>query len=101
MVRVPTSGAILDRIKADTRSVDLGVSNLAVTTVRFQTAPPLKKATIKRETTGEWFVSFESETDNCKLPEKPDVNSVDTSNSVGIDLCILNYIHTSDGKTVD
>ncbi|MFT4930519.1 MAG: IS605 OrfB family transposase [Natronomonas sp.] len=29
------------------------------------------------------------------------VDSLDASNSVGIDLGILNYIHTSDGKTVD
>jgi putative transposase len=35
------------------------------------------------------------------LPEKPGVDSLDTSNSVGIDLGILNYICTSDGKTVD
>ena len=29
------------------------------------------------------------------------LNSLDASNSVGIDLGILNYVHTSDGKTVD
>jgi putative transposase len=29
------------------------------------------------------------------------VDSLDTYKSVGIDLGILNYIHTSDGKTVD
>jgi putative transposase len=29
------------------------------------------------------------------------VDSLDTNNSVGIDLGILTYIHTSDGKTVD
>jgi putative transposase len=35
------------------------------------------------------------------LPEKSDVNSLNTSNSVGVDLGILNYVHTSDGATVD
>jgi len=61
----------------------------------------IKEVSIKKETTGEWFVSFALETDETDLPEKPDVDSLDASNSVGIDLGILNYIHTSDGKTVD
>ena len=61
----------------------------------------IKEVTIKNETTGEWFVSFGLETDEADLPEKPDVDSLDASNSVGIDLGILNYIHTSDGIAVD
>ncbi len=44
---------------------------------------------------------FGLETDGTDLPEKPNVDSLDTSNIVGIDLGIQNYIHTSDGKTVD
>jgi putative transposase len=60
----------------------------------------IKEVTVKKETTGEWFVSFGLETDDTDLPAKPDVDSLDESNSVGIDLGILN-IHTSDGKTVD
>jgi len=40
------------------------------------------------------------ETDE-EVPEKPDVDSLDASNSVGIDLGIRSYIHTSDGKTVE
>jgi len=61
----------------------------------------IKEATFKKERTGEWFVTFSLETDEEHVPEKPDVDSLDTSNSVGINLGILNYIHTSDGKTVD
>lgn len=34
------------------------------------------------------------------LPAKPDVDSLDASNSVGVNLGILNYIHTSDGLSV-
>ena len=60
----------------------------------------IKEVTFKKETTGEWFVSFGLETDDANLPEKPPVDSLDASNSVGIDLGIQNYIHTSDGKTV-
>ena len=61
----------------------------------------IKEVTFKKERTGEWFVSFRLETDDADLPEKLDVNSLDASNSVGIDLGIQNYIHTSDGKTVE
>jgi len=61
----------------------------------------IKEVTVKQETTGDWFVSFGFEIDETDLPEKPDVETLDTSNSIGIDLGILNYIHTSDGKTVD
>lgn len=61
----------------------------------------IKEVTVKKETTGDWFVSFGLETDAADLPEKPELDSLDTSNSVGIDLGVLNYIHTSDGKSVD
>jgi putative transposase len=61
----------------------------------------IKEVTVKKERTGDWFVSFGLETDDEQIPEKPDVDLLDTTNSVGIDLGIQNYIHTSDGKTVD
>jgi len=61
----------------------------------------IKEITVKKETTGEWFVSFGLETNEAHLREKPDVDKLDTSNSVGVDLGILNYIHTSDGDSVD
>ena len=61
----------------------------------------IKEVTIKEEATGEWFVSFGLETDEADLPENPGVDSLDARNSVGIDLGILNYIHTSDGIAVD
>ena len=61
----------------------------------------IKEVTLKKERTGEWFVSFSLETDDEHVPEKPPLDTLDASNSVGIDLGILNYIHTSDGKTVD
>ena len=61
----------------------------------------IKEVTVKKEVTGEWFVSFSLETDDEHVPEKPALDTLDASNSVGIDLGILNYIHTSDGRTVD
>nr|WP_241964422.1 helix-turn-helix domain-containing protein [Halorubrum sp. 48-1-W] len=51
----------------------------------------IKEVTVKQETTSEWFVSFGLETDTADLPEKPEVETLDTSNSIGIDLGIVNY----------
>ncbi len=61
----------------------------------------IKEVTLKKEVTGEWFVSFSLETDDEHVRTKPELDSLDASNSVGVDLGILNYIHTSDGKAVE
>ncbi|WP_136603474.1 RNA-guided endonuclease InsQ/TnpB family protein [Salinigranum halophilum] len=86
------------------RHATLELSKVGDIRIRYHREIPdeadIKEVTIKKETTGEWFVSFGLETDDDELPEKPNVDSLNTSNSVGIDLGILNYIHTSDGKTV-
>ena len=87
------------------RRATLWLSKIGNIPIRYHRPLPdnadIKEVTVKKETTGEWFVSFGLETDNADLPEKPDVDSLDTTNSVGIDLGIQNYIHTSDGTTVD
>ncbi|GAB3701725.1 RNA-guided endonuclease InsQ/TnpB family protein [Halorubrum pallidum] len=87
------------------RRATLWLSKIGDIKLRYHREIPdeaaIKEVTVKKETTGDWFVSFGLETDDADLPEKPDVDSLDTSNSVGIDLGILNYIHTSDGKAVD
>ena len=87
------------------RRATLWLSKIGDIKLRYHRETPdradIKEVTIKKETTGEWFVSFGLETDDADLPEKPDVDSLNVSNSVGIDLGIQNYIHTSDGKTVD
>ena len=87
------------------RRATLWLSKIGDIKIRYHREIPdeasIKEVTIKKETTGDWFVSFGLETDDADLPEKPDVGSLNTSNSVGVDLGILNYIHTSDGGTVD
>ncbi|MES3160438.1 MAG: transposase [Halorubrum sp.] len=87
------------------RNATLWLSKIGDIKLRYHRDIPeeaeIKEVTVKKETTGDWFVSFGLETDDADLPEKPDVDSLDASNSVGIDLGILNYIRTSDGKTVD
>ncbi|SNR75551.1 Probable transposase, partial [Halorubrum ezzemoulense] len=57
--------------------------------------------TLKKETTGEWYVTFGLEVEDTTLPEKPAVDDVDAEDCVGLDLGIQNYIYTSDGNSVD
>ena len=87
------------------RNATLWLSKIGEIPIRYHREIPsqadIKEVSIKKETTGDWFVSFRLETDDADLPEKPDLDSLDTSNSVGIDLGICNYIHTSDGTAVD
>jgi len=60
----------------------------------------IKEVTIKHESTGEWYVSFALDVDDEHLPEKTSVDELDAADCVGVDLGILNYIHTSDGLSV-
>ena len=87
------------------RRATLWLSKIGDIKIRYHRNIPdeadIKEVTVKKETTGDWFVSFGLETDDADLPEKPALGELDSSNSVGIDLGILNYVHTSDGKTVD
>ncbi len=99
------SGFDLDEKRGHDKYAYVRFSKIEWVKIRYSRPIPdhatIKEATFKKETTGEWFVSFGLETDDADLPEKPTVDSLNTSNSVGIDLGIRNYIHTSDGKTVD
>jgi len=87
------------------RTATLWLSKIGDVRIRYHRDIPdeadIKEVTVKKETTDEWFVSFGLETEGEYLPEKPGVDSLDTSNSIGIDLGILNYIHTTDGLSVD
>ncbi|MFD1589355.1 RNA-guided endonuclease InsQ/TnpB family protein [Halorientalis brevis] len=60
----------------------------------------IKEVTVKHESTGDWFVSFALEIDDDHLPEKPAIDELEADDCVGVDLGILNYIHTSDGLSV-
>ncbi|ELZ96942.1 IS1341-type transposase [Haloferax mucosum ATCC BAA-1512] len=99
------SGFDLDEKRGCDRFAYVRFSKIGWVKIRYSRPIPdratIKEATFKKETTGEWFVTLSLETEDADVPEKPDVDSLNASNSVGIDLGILNYIHTSDGKTVD
>ncbi len=99
------SGLDLDEKRGRDRFANVRFSKIGWVKIRYHRPIPdratIKEVTFKKETIGEWFVSFGLKTDDANLSEKPDVNTLDASNSVGIDLGILNYIHTSDGEIVD
>ncbi len=99
------SGFDLDEKRGHDKYAYVRFSKIGWVKIRYSRPIPdnatIKEVTFKKETTGEWFVSFGLETNDADLPEEPNVDTLDTSNSVGIDLGILNYIHTSNGKTVD
>ena len=99
------SGFDLDEKRGRDRFAYIRFSKIGWVKIRYHRPIPdhatIKEVSIKKETTGKWFVSFGLETDDADLPEKPDVDSLDASNSVGIDLGIQNDIHTPDGTTVD
>ena len=99
------SGFDLDEKRGHDKYAYVRFSKVGWVKIRYSRPIPdhasIKEVTFKKERTGEWFISFGLETDGEHVPEKPDVDSLNTTNSVGIDLGILNYIHTSDGKNVD
>ena len=85
------------------RRATLWLSKIGDIKIRYHRPIPdeasIKEVTIKKETTGEWFVSFALEIAETDVPEKPALDSLDTTNSVGIDLGILNYICSVDRQT--
>jgi len=87
------------------RAATLWLSKIGDIPIRYHRPIPdnadIKEVTLKKETTGEWYVTFGLEVEDATLPEKPDVDDVDVEDCVGLDLGIQNYIYTSDGDSVD
>jgi len=87
------------------RTATLWLSKIGDIHIRYHHPIPdnatIKEVTLKKETTGEWYVTFDLEVEDATLPEKPDVDDVDVEDCVGLDLGIQNYISTSDGDSVD
>jgi putative transposase len=87
------------------RTATLWLSKIGDIPIRYHRPIPgnatIKEVTLKKETTGEWYVTFGLEVEDTALPEKPDVDDLDVEDCVGVDLGITNYIYTSDGDSVD
>ena len=89
---------------SDTNTATLWLSQIGDIPIRYHRPIPdhdtIKEVTIKQEKTGEWYVSFGLEVDEEHLPDKEPTDELDADNCVGIDLGILNYVHTSDGLSL-
>jgi len=87
------------------RTATIWLSKIGDIPIRYHRSIPdnadIKEVTLKKETTGEWYVTFGLEVEDTTLPEKPAVDDVDVEDCVGLDLGIQNYIYTSDGDSVD
>jgi putative transposase len=57
----------------------------------------ITEVTLKKEATGAWYVSFCIETET---PEKPAIEDIDSDDTVGLDLGVLNFIHDSAGRSI-
>jgi putative transposase len=57
----------------------------------------VKHVTVKKDQTGAWYACLNIEQD---APEKPEPSEVDTEDTVGLDLGILNFIQDSDGRQI-
>jgi len=82
----------LKKLKGETREI----------LVRFHRDLPdhdaIKEVTLKKDATGAWFASFTIDTD---APAKPEPEDIDAEDTVGLDLGVLNFIHDSDGRSVN
>ena len=78
------SGFDLDEKRGHDKYAYVRFSKIGWVKIRYSRPIPdratVKAVTFKKERTGEWFVSFDLETDDADLPEKPDVDSLNTSN---------------------
>ena len=87
------------------RTATLWLSKIGDIPIRYHREIPdnatIKEVTLKKETTGEWYVTFGLGVQDTVLPEKPGVDDLNAEDCVGIDLGITNYIYTSDGDSVD
>jgi putative transposase len=61
-------------------------------------ADEIDEVILKKEPTGEWYVSLVVEVDEA--PEKPALSEIEPTDCVGVDLGITSYIHTSDNLAV-
>jgi putative transposase len=61
----------------------------------------IKRVVLKKEQTGEWYVSLITDIPEDDLSEKLAVDDLEVEDCVGVDLGILSYIHTSDDLAVN
>ena len=91
----------VDHNTGDDRFVRLRLEKIGWLKLRTERPVPdadsINRIVLKKEATGEWYVSFVVE---VAEPEKSEISDVSPEECVGVDLGITSYIHTSDNLTV-
>lgn len=59
----------------------------------------IKQVTLKKESSGDWFVSVTVSVDG-HFPEPPAAEQLSTADVVGLDVGVTTYIHDSDGRAI-
>ncbi|MEF8781697.1 MAG: transposase [Haloarculaceae archaeon] len=93
----------VDHNTGDDRFVRLRLEKIGWFKLRAERdVPPaedIDEVILKKETTGEWYVSLVTTVEDT--PEKPSLDEIDPKDCVGVDLGITSYIHTSENLSVD
>ena len=93
----------VDHNTGDDRFVRLRLEKIGWFKIRADrdvpTADDIDEVILKKETTGEWYVSLVTTVEGT--PEKPPFSEIDPEDCVGVDLGITSYIHTSENLSVD
>ena len=93
----------MDHNTGDNRFVRLRLEKIGWFTIRTnRDVPPadeIDEVILKKETTGEWYVSLVTTVE--EIPEKPALSEIEPENCVCVDLGIISYIHTWKNLSVD
>ena len=84
---------------------NLTLSKIGTIPIRYHREIPesatIKEVTLKKDPSGTWFVCFGLDINDSEFPTKKPSSELDTGDIVGLDVGVENYIHTSDGLSVD
>ena len=67
---------------------------------RIPPADDINEVILKKQTTGEWFVSLVVE-HAARTREKPPISEIEPKECIGVDVGITSYIHASENLTVE
>jgi putative transposase len=93
----------VDHNTGDDRFVRFRLEKIGWFRVRADRSVPaaadIDRVILKKEKTGEWYVSLVTTVDNT--PDKPSLSEIEPDDCVGVDLGIISYIHTSENLSVE